>query len=179
MFYVENLFEDVSLALSWYVIQSKPNREDALCQQLLAKGLTVYYPWIRVTPVNPRSRKNKAYFPSYLFVNVDLEASGASLLQYCPFAKGLVSFDSEPAAVSETLVTAIRQKVDAINSERGHAQPALAPGDRVYIHSGPFAGYDAIFDEKLSGRERVRVLLLLLNNKYQPLVLQASQIKPE
>jgi transcription antitermination factor NusG len=166
------------LSSSWFAMQSKPNREEALHQQLVAKDVEVFYPWIRVTPVNPRSRKKRPYFPGYLFVNVDFEKIGASLLQYCPFAKGLVSFDREPAPVSEVLIGAIRRKVDEINATGGDSYAGLEPGVRVHIHSGPFAGYDAIFDEKLPGRERVRVLLMLLNDQYRKLDLQVGQIKP-
>jgi transcriptional antiterminator RfaH len=48
----------------------------------------------------------------------------------------------------------------------------------VLISDGPFAGYEAIFDARISGSERVRVLLQLLNNQRQvPVELDASQIK--
>ena len=33
------------------------------------------------------------------------------------------------------------------------------PGETVMVHSGPFAGYEAIFDVRLPGTERVRILL--------------------
>ncbi len=167
------------MPVSWYVIQSKVNREEALHQQLIAKGLDVFYPWIRVSPVNPRSRKLKPYFPGYMFVNVDVEQTGLSLLQYCPFSRGLVSFDSEPAPVAEALIVALRNKVEAINAAGESASAGLEHGARVHIHSGPFAGYDAIFDEKLPGNERVRVLLLLLNDRRLRLELKVGQIKLE
>ena len=166
------------MSSSWFVIQSKPNREDALYQQLLAKDLDVFYPWIHVTPVNPRSRKIKPYFPGYLFVNVDLEMTGIAILQYTPFAKGLVSFDQEPAPVAEALIDAIRRKVDLINNTGGESYIGLTPGARVKIQSGPFEGYDAIFDERLPGRERVRVLLLLINDQRRRVELNVGMIKP-
>jgi transcription antitermination factor NusG len=163
----------------WFAVQSKPNREDALSEQLRAREVEVYYPRIRVFPVNPRARKIKAYFPGYLFVHVDLAVTGISVLQFCPFAKGLVSFDNEPAEVSEMLIAAIRRKVDAVNAAGGEVFAALRPGDRVTIDSGPFAGYEAIFNEKLPGRERVKVLLLLLSGGRQvPLELNPGQITP-
>jgi hypothetical protein len=46
------------------------------------------------------------------------------------------------------------------------------------ISDGPFAGYEAIFDARVPGSERVRVLLQLLNSQRQvPLELTAGQIK--
>jgi transcriptional antiterminator RfaH len=159
-------------------MQSKPNREEALFQQLIAKDIEVYYPWIHVTPVNPRSRKKRPYFPSYLFVKADLDRLGASFLQFCPFAKGLVCFDREPSPVAEPLIVAIRQKVDELNSREADAYAGLERGARLHIHSGLFAGYDAIFDEKLPGCERVRVLLMLINDQQRKVELRIDQVKP-
>jgi transcription antitermination factor NusG len=47
----------------------------------------------------------------------------------------------------------------------------------VVIQDGPFAGYEAIFDTRLPGRERVRVLLKLLQKRQVPVDLPAAQIK--
>ncbi len=47
----------------------------------------------------------------------------------------------------------------------------------MIIHSGPFAGYEAIFDLRLSGSERVRVLLKMLNNRNLPIELDSQQIE--
>jgi transcription antitermination factor NusG len=47
----------------------------------------------------------------------------------------------------------------------------------VAIHAGPFAGYEAIFDLRLSGSDRVRVLLKMLNNRNLPVELDSKQIE--
>ncbi|NTW09679.1 MAG: hypothetical protein HGA28_08960, partial [Anaerolineaceae bacterium] len=39
----------------WYAIRSKPNKEDFLAGQLQAHGVEVFFPVLRVTPVNPRA----------------------------------------------------------------------------------------------------------------------------
>ena len=104
---------------SWYVMQSKPNREEALYSELIARDVEVFFPRIRVNPVNPRARKIKAYFPGYMFVHVDLEKVGLSFLQYMPFAKGMVSFEREPAIVPEGLIQAIQHRVEDVNRTGG------------------------------------------------------------
>ena len=68
----------------------------------------MYYPRIRVQPVNPRARKIKPYFPGYLFVQADIQAAGQSALAYMPHSGGLVCCGSEPAPVPDTLIRAIR-----------------------------------------------------------------------
>ena len=153
------------MSVSWYVLHSKPNKEELLWEQLTSRKVEAFYPRIRVQPVNPRSRKIKAYFPGYVFVHVDLEEIGFSALQWVPGATGFVTFGAQPSIVPDALILAVRKKVDAINMAGGELFHELKHGDLVEIQSGPFAGYEAIFDARLPGTERVRVLLKLLQGR--------------
>ena len=162
----------------WYALRSKPRKEDVVWRQVLTQGFEIYYPRLRVNPVNPRSRKLKPYFPGYLFVQVDLDDVGLSTFRWMPHTLGLVSFGGEPAIVPENLIHAIRKRLDEINAAGGEVFDGLHPGDPIYIVDGPFKGYEAIFDSRLPGKERVRVLLELLGNKRQvPVELRAGQIE--
>jgi transcription antitermination factor NusG len=163
---------------NWYALRSKPRKEEVVWRQVLSQGFEVYYPRLRVHPVNPRSRKVKAYFPGYLFVNVDVEQVGVSLFQWMPHTLGLVSFGGEPAVVPDHLLQAVRQRVDQINTAGGEVFDGLKPGEAVWISDGPFRGFEAIFDARLPGNERVRVLLEFLGNRRQvAVVLESGQIK--
>src|SRR5271157_1421041 len=150
---------------AWYVLHSKPNKEEFLYDQLQANRLEAFCPHIRVQPVNPRARKIKPYFPGYVFVLLDLENVKTSALAWMPGANGLVSFDGHPANVPENLVHAIRRRVNEINTAGGELLESLRPGETVVIQDGPFAGYQAIFDSRSSGADRVRVLLTLLRKR--------------
>ncbi len=161
----------------WYALRSKPNKEEALWRELLAGSYEVFYPQLHVQPVNPRSRKVRPYFPGYLFINIDLLTVGYSALAWMPYSSGLVSFDAEPAAVPEPLIAAVRRHVDAVNAAGGELFSGLRQGEVVFIQDGPFAGYQALFDARLPGSERVRVLLKLLNKAQMPLELPAGQIR--
>jgi len=165
------------MAVYWYALQSKVNKEDALYRQLLSQGFEVFFPRIRVNPVNPRARKIKPYFPSYLFVHTDIEEVGVSTFQWMPFARGMVVFDQVPAPVPDSLIAAIRQRVEQVNAAGGEVFDGLHKGDHVFIHDGPFAGYEAIFDVRLPGSERVRVLIELLSKRQVPVELSAGQIR--
>jgi transcriptional antiterminator RfaH len=94
-----------------------------------------------------------------------------------PFAIGLVSFDGEPAVVPEGLINEVRKRVDEIAAVGGEFYDGLQPGDPVRISSGPFAGYEAIFDMRLPGSERVRVLIQMLTDRNMPLELKAGQVQ--
>jgi len=162
---------------TWYVLHSKPNKEEFLYDQLLANRLEAFCPHIRVQPVNPRARRAKPYFPGYVFVQLDLGNVKTSALGWMPGANGLVSFDGLPADVPESLVQAIRRRVNEINDAGGELLESLRPGETVVIQDGPFAGYQAIFDSRSSGSDRVRVLLTLLRKRQVPLELSAGQIQ--
>jgi transcriptional antiterminator RfaH len=158
-------------------MKSKPNKESFLAGQLESHGVEVFFPRLRVTPVNPRSRKLLPYFPNYLFVHVDLEEVNVSTLRWMPGASGLVSFDGEPAPVPDFLIVAVQRQVDLLNASSRDLTSNLQPGDSITIQDGPFAGYEAVFDARLSGQSRVRVLLNLLQKRQMPLELESRQIR--
>ena len=162
---------------NWYVLRSKTNKEMILWRELVARGFECFYPRLHVRPADPRNRKIRPYFPGYLFVNTDLEQVGISALQWMPYAGGLVSFGGAPATVPPNLVEAIRRHVDQINAAGGEAIAGLQKGDRVRIEAGPFQGHEAIFDARLPGRERVRVLLKLLQSREVNLELPERDIR--
>jgi len=161
----------------WYVLQSKPNKEEFVLQQVLTHGVNAYCPFIRVDPVNPRSRNVRPYFPGYLFVDANLDVIGASVLKWIPGTLGLVDFDGEFAAVSDDLLQAIRCHVDRLNGEEGIANANFLAGDTVMIRTGPLTGHQGIFDSYLSGLERVRVLLQVLQDGQMKIDLPRAQIE--
>lgn len=165
------------MAYSWYVLHSKPRKEEFLAEQLELRRIEAYAPHIRVQVVNPRARKVRPYFPGYIFIHTDLEQTMLSSLRYLPGSTGLVAFGGEPAHVPDGLIHAIQRRVDEINSAGGELFDALNSGETVVVQSGPFSGYEAIFDHRLPGTERVRVLLKLLHDRRIPLDLPAGQVR--
>lgn len=168
------------MAIHWYALRSKPRKEEVVWRQARMQGYEVFYPQLRVQPVNPRSRKWRPYFPGYMFVQADIDEIGLSAFQWMPHSAGLVCFGEEPALVPEHLIHAIKKRVDEIAAAGGELFDGLRQGDAVTISEGPFAGYEAIFDARIPGSERVRVLLQLLNSQRQvPVELSAGQIRQQ
>lgn len=165
------------MTMQWYVLRSKANKEMALWRELSAHGYEGFYPHLRLRPVDPRSRKIRPYFPGYLFVQLNMEQVGTSVFRWMPFSAGFVTFDTAPASVPENLVHAIRRHVEEINVAGVEQVTGFKRGDRVIIRGGPFEGYEAVFDARLAGTERVRVLLRLLRDRQLPLDLSAAQIE--
>jgi transcriptional antiterminator RfaH len=165
------------MGFEWYVMRSKPNQERVVLEQLQNQPVDTFLPFVKVNPVNPRSRKERPYFPGYLFVYGDLDEIGATTLNHIYGSHGLVRFEGEPAIVPEALIVELVERVDAINAAGGLDTDGLQSGDTVKIVSGPFAGYEAIFDMKLPGKDRVQVLLAFLSQYPQKLKLHSADIE--
>jgi transcriptional antiterminator RfaH len=162
----------------WCVAHSKPRSEELLWTQYHIRGLEAYYPCLKAHTVNPRAKQTRPYFPGYLFVHVDLAITGRSALDWLPGGNGLVCFDDEPATVSESLILAIRQRLDGLaQPDDVMVPPRLRQGERILIHAGIFSGYEGIFDLYLSGAERARVLLSLLGDHQVAVDLSADSLR--
>jgi|SRR5689334_15728364 len=163
--------------LSWYVMHSKPQKERWLYNQLSTLQIETYYPCLHLRNGKLSSCTSRPYFPGYLFVNVDLNLTGLSVLRWIPGSLGLVAFGDEPAGVPDGLLQRIRRRVEEINNAGMNMLESLKIGDEVVIHSGPFAGYDAIFCTRLRDTERIQVLLKVLQDQTIRVDLQVNQIR--
>lgn len=161
----------------WYVMHSKPKKEVFLRERLRIQRIEVYLPSIRLNRVNPRARKEKPFFPGYLFVHVDLEEISISELRGIPGSIGIVSYGGEPAYIGDALIRAIQKQVQEINDSVNGYVDRFKPGDLVVINDGPFASHKAMFDSRLSGHDRVRVLLELLQGQQIRLELSGRQLQ--
>lgn len=160
----------------WYVVHSKPNMEQFLAGQLESRQITFYLPLLSVKPNNPRCKKHKPYFPGYLFIHADDRSANRLIIERTPGVAGLVNFGGEIAFVPDTMLNAIRQKVEQLNLTGCETHRRLSKGEKVKIHSGPFAGYDVIFNSSVDGRDRVRVLLTLVEKRMLTIELPAAYV---
>lgn len=161
----------------WYLMRSKPRKEDALCQYARQAGLRTYYP--RVERVFSRGAEPvwSPFFPGYIFVEADLCQVGESLLHWMPFSIGLVRMGGEPALVEESIIVGLKKRMAQLQAGGGLAADPFTHGDRVRFIDGAFEGYEAVFDLRLSGSERVRVLLELVNRRQMAIETHASLLQ--
>ncbi len=164
------------MGTTWQVLQSKPNNENFLAEQLDCRGVEFYYPQLRVHPVNPRCRKIRPYFPGYMFVKTDLIKNNSVIFDRIPGAKGWVYLGGEIAYIPENILNEIRSRVNEINEAGGEVLEAIKKGDKVKVHSGPFAGYEAVFDVRIPGTERVRVFLTMIEKRILPVELPVGYV---
>src|SRR5688572_27041723 len=163
--------------VQWYVMHSKPRKEAFLRERLRIQRIEVYLPSIWVKPVNPRARNEQPFYPGYLFIHVDLAKIHISEFRGIAGSIGLVCYGGEPAHVGEALIREIQKQVEEITDSDNSYVDRFRPGDRVVINDGPFATYKAMFDCRLSGSDRVRVLLELLQDQKIRVELSGRQLQ--
>lgn len=161
----------------WYVVQSKPRNEELLWRQLSLRNVESYYPCIHVKTVNPRAKKVRPFFPGYLFCHIDLELVSKSSIEWIPGGYGLVSFGNEPASISGDLVLAIKQKLENLKELSGENTNSLRKGNKVVVNNGVLKGYEGIFDSHLSGTDRVRVLMSIMEKRKIFIEMPSSCVK--
>jgi transcription antitermination factor NusG len=81
--------------------------------------------------------------------------------------------------VPEQVIQNIIQNVDRINANPDVHLDQLKRGDPVTILSGPFEGYQAIFDTRLAGSERVRLLIKMLRGQQIRVQVPSKVVKPK
>jgi Transcription termination factor nusG len=160
-----------TMAPSWYILRSKPNKEEFFWGQLVAHFIEVYYPYIRAKAVSPRAHKDKPFFPGHLFIYVNLLETTPAFLDWLPGSKGLVMHKEQPLMVPPQLIASIRRQVDRINAMNGEGMHDLQLGRSFCLQESALAGYETIFDDCLSRNERVHRLLCLLRGEQLPVEL--------
>jgi transcriptional antiterminator RfaH len=148
------------MGTEWYVLRTKPKREEAVTTRLLcAPDTEVFFPRLVESTrlLATRCARVAPMFPSYLFIKVDVERKGREV-RYLPGVKDFLRSDGAPEPVSEEIIWTLRERVGPAGVY--HPPPHRPePGDRLRIEDGPLRGLDVIFERELSGSERVAVLL--------------------
>jgi transcriptional antiterminator RfaH len=151
----------------WYVIQTKPKKEEEATSYLSTKGVEIFSPLIEA--FNARNAKVakelKPLFPGYIFGKFDLEQN-YPLVRWGKGVKCVLGFGGYPVSISEEVVEIIKEKADARGVVR--LKGDYKPNDVVRIKTGPLKDLLGIFERWVSESERVRILLNLIG--YQPAV---------
>ncbi len=161
----------------WYTLWAKPHKERSVAHALALQEVQHFLPMVKVNPKNPRAAKFRPYFPGYLFIYTDLDEIGMNHFNWFPGTRGLVCFADEPAVVPTNLIDQIQKHLVEIDKAGGLVFNDLVHGDKIRIKSGPFAGYEAMFDMQLTGKDRVQVFLAFLSRYPQKVVLDSADIE--
>ncbi len=150
---------------SWYVIQTRPKKEEEATSYLSTKGVEIFSPIMETfTTRNARITKElKSLFPGYIFGKFDLEQN-YPLVRWARGVKCLLGFGGYPTPISEAIVEIIKERTDARGVVR--VKGDYQPNEVVRVKTGPLKDFLGIFERWVSASERVRILLNLIG--YQP-----------
>ncbi len=151
-------------ARRWYVAAVQPGREDAAEVHLARQGFVSFAPRRLKTVKHARrlTERKVPLFPGYVFVSLDLSLHRWRSVNGTFGVRSLVTTGDRPSPVPRGLVESF---IDLTNRS-GIMNPIsdLAPGQRVQVLTGPFADFIGTI-ERLDGKDRVRVLLGMLNGE--------------
>jgi transcriptional antiterminator RfaH len=146
----------------WYVVYSKPHREEQAQFHLRMKSLEVFFPRLDLVRVAEKRKRIIPLFPNYLFVRIHLPTE-FHYVSWSPGVKRIVSFGDRPIPLDERVVDFLKQQTDADGVIRACSQ--LKPGQEVEIRGGPFDGLIAIIQDPPDAKGRVKILLKLLSRQ--------------
>jgi transcriptional antiterminator RfaH len=121
----------------WFVVRSKPRKEECAVRHLTRRGVEVFFPRI-LEPIGlGNDWTTVPLFPGYLFVEIVLLNDFHQII-WTPGVKGFVAFGEVPTAIQSRVVQFLQHEA----GPDGVIRPArrFHKGDRVRIKRGPFAG---------------------------------------
>jgi transcriptional antiterminator RfaH len=161
--------------MNWYCVHTKPLKEpQASVYFNETLELETYFPRLRQQKTIRRVRRivTKPLFPRYLFCRFDL-GTRYRAVRYAPDVIDVVSFGEQPAVVEDTIIDELKgwagEGVDVIT-----IQPGFKPGERVEVIDGPMRGLEAVILHDRSDRDRVAVLLSILECGAQMMISRSQ-----
>jgi transcription elongation factor/antiterminator RfaH len=160
----------------WYAVFAQPHWELTAQLRLRAQNFRTFLPrhWKTVHHARKRQTVLAPLFPRYLFVVLDLERDRWRAVNSTRGVTSLIMHEGLPAPVRGGVVETL---LDSSTSE-GEVRfcSEMAPGSRVRLVAGPFAGQLGILRD-LSRSGRIRVLIEMMG-AHIPTELQDRGVVP-
>src|SRR5215813_7390733 len=146
----------------WYVVYSKPRKEEQAQFHLRMKGLDVFFPRLDLVRVAEKRKRIIPLFPNYLFVRIHLPTE-FHYVTWSVGVKRIVSFGECPIPIEGRVVDFLKDRTNDAGVIRACSQ--LRSGQEVEIRGGPFDGLIAIIQDPPDAKGRVKILLKLLSRQ--------------
>ena len=151
---------------SWFAVYTKPRQERVALENLERQGFSCFLP-MAINPYQRRSAKKlrvEPLFPRYLFLNVIPDQQSLGPVRSTRGVATLVRFGMELARLPEVVIRAVNSRCDPETGLVKLDPVPVAPGDKVRVFDGPFAGLEGIFKER-KGKKRALLLAKLLGTE--------------
>ena len=149
----------------WYLAYCRPREEYRASQHLRNQGVDSYYPQVEVARIQRGQRvaRLEPMFPSYLFVQVDIDAFPPYRLNATRGLRHMVRYGEQWTKVPQELIYNLMCQEDS-DSSRSILDQLPHRGDKVLIQEGIFAGLEALYQEP-DGELRSFLLLEMLHKQ--------------
>ena len=151
---------------NWFAVHTQPRNELLARRHLENQGFGVYLPRYLKWRSHARRREQvmAPLFPSYLFVNIDIDRARWRAIHSTVGVKRLVCQGDRPVPVPDTLIDEIRAREDDNGRVILGKMFPFKRGDKLRFVAGPLIDQIGLFDCK-SDEERVYVLLNVLGRE--------------
>jgi transcription antitermination factor NusG len=148
--------------LNWYVVMSKPGRQDDAAKRIAMAGLAVFNPRIRQYSQKRGAYAIRALFPMYFFVKFGMEEH-YKMIRYTRGVLRVLGTDKIPVPVGEEMLQRIKSNCSSDDVvEAKYFEEDMNEGTKVTITDGPFAGIDAVVTGLLNDSQRIEILMNLV-----------------
>jgi transcription antitermination factor NusG len=140
----------------WFAVYTTPRHEKAVARQFEVRHIESFLPLyrsVRRWKNGCRVEVDRPLFPNYIFASLERHEYGRVL--QTPGVLSLVGSKREPSPVVSSEIESLRSGLPLREFE---PHPYLVAGDRVRIHSGPFAGMVGVLVRR---KNNLRVVLSL------------------
>jgi transcription antitermination factor NusG len=145
----------------WFVVQTKPQRENLAGLHLVAQDYQIFWPRFRKTVRHARKLREAIapLFPGYIFVSLHPHKNRWRPINGTFGVARLLTAEGSPLPVPPGIVERLILALDETGLVRLDGD--LRAGQRVNVVGGPFAGGLGVL-ERLDGKGRVRILMSIL-----------------
>ena len=153
----------LSINKRWAAVNVKPNQANKAEANLKRQGFDFYAPRIKVTKRQQNRFINwlDLFFPGYIFVHIDTTTDDARTVRSTYGISNIVRVGDRIGALPDAFIEEMRSRMHEMHNQ---ASVDLAPGQKVEIARGPFAGLVADLIQ-VDANQRVKCLFDLISGK--------------
>ena len=161
--------------LSWYAINTKPNAEMYVIQQLRKKEFILYMPKFVTTTSHARKIKEviKPLFPGYLFVMIEENSNDFRKINFTSGVGSILSSGLEPIIIKSSIIENLKK----LENDKGDIKINKAfnyfEGMKIKLNQGVFKGKTGAF-AGIKNNEFILVLLDVLGRSIKIPVLESA-----
>ncbi len=173
--------------MKWYVIHTYSGHENKvktnLEKAISTAGLQDAFGQIMVMTEDvvemkdgKRKTTRKKTFPSYVMVEMDLNAETRSLVQNVPGVTRFVGSGTRETPLKENEVKRLLGQSD-VGRPKAAPEVTFTVGEHVRITDGPFSAFTGVVDEVNNERGKVKVMVSIFG-RATPVELDFLQVQP-